>query len=164
MWSSDVLITSRRSFLGGLLSALAAPAIVHAGDIMPVRNFIILPEPSFDSFDNLMPEGMQYQWMSVDENMWITNLPSPPSWTPVPAQRHRKQFDIPGNIIKVGQNVLIERPKEMCIAARGAEIAKAHSLKERWTQRVAENGFDGFYGGARFSIGSPEFRTIVLEQ
>lgn len=30
-------IITRRGMLGGLLSALAAPAIVHAGNLMPVR-------------------------------------------------------------------------------------------------------------------------------
>lgn len=32
-------LASRRGFLGGLLAAIAAPSIVHAGNIMPVRAF-----------------------------------------------------------------------------------------------------------------------------
>lgn len=32
---------SRRGFLSGLTSMLAAPAIVHAGNLMPVRGFEI---------------------------------------------------------------------------------------------------------------------------
>ena len=28
---------TRRSFIGGLISAFAAPAIVHAGNLMPIR-------------------------------------------------------------------------------------------------------------------------------
>lgn len=31
------MMPTRRGFLGGLISALAAPAIVHAGNLMPVR-------------------------------------------------------------------------------------------------------------------------------
>ena len=35
-----LLVPSRRSFIGGLLSALAAPAIVHIGNIMPVKAMV----------------------------------------------------------------------------------------------------------------------------
>lgn len=39
---------SRRLFLGGLLAAATAPAIVRSGVLMPVRPAIILPpEPGF---------------------------------------------------------------------------------------------------------------------
>lgn len=31
------MLTSRRSFLAGLASALTAPAIVHAGNLMPMK-------------------------------------------------------------------------------------------------------------------------------
>jgi hypothetical protein len=31
------MIIRRRAFLGGLLSSLAAPAIVHAGNLMPIK-------------------------------------------------------------------------------------------------------------------------------
>lgn len=35
------MIINRRGFIGGLISVLAAPAIVHAGNLMPVK--IMLP-------------------------------------------------------------------------------------------------------------------------
>ena len=41
-WSSDMslLVPSRRVFIGGLLSALAAPAIVHIGNVRPVKAIV----------------------------------------------------------------------------------------------------------------------------
>lgn len=39
-----MLVSSRRSFIGGLAALMAAPAIVRAGNIMPVRNMIIVPK------------------------------------------------------------------------------------------------------------------------
>ena len=149
-----MLITSRRAFLGGLLSALAAPAIVHAGNIMPVRNVIILPSPGFDSFDKLMPDGMQYQWVLLPSGYAVD--PCIPlgksigddgmqhSWLPLPASRYRSEFAIASESIKIGDCVLVERPKVHHIAARGAEIEKAYSLNEQWARRAKAQGFDGF--------------------
>lgn len=37
---------NRRGFLGGLISALAAPAIVRIDSIMPVRQIILTPKDS----------------------------------------------------------------------------------------------------------------------
>lgn len=48
------MITSRRSFITGLVSFVAAPAIVRASSLMPVKNFSITnigsgyPEMAFD--------------------------------------------------------------------------------------------------------------------
>jgi hypothetical protein len=36
---------ARRSFLAGLGSMLAAPAIVHAGNLMPISAKLITPDP-----------------------------------------------------------------------------------------------------------------------
>jgi hypothetical protein len=41
----DKIITSRRAFVTGLVALVAAPAIVRAGSLMPVKNMLILPEP-----------------------------------------------------------------------------------------------------------------------
>lgn len=38
------VITSRRSFIGGLAILIASPAIVRASNIMPVRNMVIVPK------------------------------------------------------------------------------------------------------------------------
>lgn len=148
-----MMIPSRRLFLGGLLSALAAPAIVHMANIMPVRSFIILPGPTFDSFDNLIPDGMQYQWMSpiglgydVTKNAIDSNLyggPALESWRPVHAGRHKDQFTIGGDTIIVAGCVLCERPKVHHVAARGAEIEKAYSLSDQWARKAMADGFSG---------------------
>lgn len=38
------MATSRRGFLGGLIAAMAAPAIVHAGNLMPISAKLLLPD------------------------------------------------------------------------------------------------------------------------
>lgn len=134
-----MLMPSRRLFLGGLLSALAAPAIVSAANIMPVRSIIILPKPEFDSFDKLIPDGMQYQW--VDTSQICVGLDF--SWGLVPASRFHGRFDISGDEVRVGDCVLVERPKVHYIAARGAEIEKAHSLNDQWARKAMADGFSG---------------------
>jgi hypothetical protein len=101
-----VLLTSRRLFLGGLLSALAAPAIVHAGNIMPVRNVLILPDVTFDSFDKLMPEGVQYQWVGSD--CWYKTVEGRNGWQAVPASRHKSSVAILGDTIQLGGMTLVE--------------------------------------------------------
>lgn len=139
-----MLLTSRRAFLGGLISALAAPAIVHAANIMPVRNVLILPEPGFDSFDALMPDGMQYQW--VDTNKICVGLDF--AWEPVPASRFNGRFAIAGDTVRVGDCVLVERPKAACDAARAKEINAAHRMVTDWAGRCMANGFEV---GVRYS-------------
>lgn len=48
------IIQSRRLFLRGLISVLAAPAIVSYANIMPVRRMIVLPNfVTFRYFENL---------------------------------------------------------------------------------------------------------------
>jgi hypothetical protein len=44
---------NRRGFLGSILAAAAAPAIVRAGVLMPVRQSIVVP-PGFDSIAELL--------------------------------------------------------------------------------------------------------------
>lgn len=56
------MIFSRRGILAGLTSLLAAPAIVRAGVLMPVRTIIMLPLPAAPS------PAMRYmvEMMSMD--------------------------------------------------------------------------------------------------
>ncbi len=39
---TEIIVPSRRGFVAGLAALIAAPAIVRAGNIMPVRNYIVL--------------------------------------------------------------------------------------------------------------------------
>lgn len=149
-----LLLTSRRSFIGGLLSALTAPAIVHAANIMPVRSVLILPDPGFDSFDKLMPDGMQYQWVDTSRIMVAFD----PAWELVPASRFNGMFAITGHNIEVGNCVLMERPKAHCISARNEEIRAANQLTEQWARTAMA---DGFEGGVSYSKSSgPEFHAV----
>lgn len=160
-----MLLTSRRAFLGGLISALAAPAIVHAANIMPVRNIIILPEATFESFDKLMPEGMQYQWITrgysmtrdaINESLYADHDPT--KWRPVPASRYKERFAVAGETIMVGDCVLVERPKVHHIAARGAEIERANQQVQSWADRCMANGFEA---SMRFTRPThPEWVTV----
>lgn len=147
-----MLLTSRRLFLGGLLSALAAPAIVHAGNIMPVRSVLILPEPGFDSFDKLMPDGVQYQWVSwpqgsgIEPGRVLGQSVNPvtgaeASWRSVPASRYSRAFAISGDTIRVGDCVLVERPKAASVAARNEEVNAAHQLSAQWADKWKAQGF-----------------------
>lgn len=163
-----MLITSRRSFLAGLVSALAAPAIVHATNIMPVRNVVILPTPGFDSFDNLMPDGMQYQWVSKHEHYAydaihrIYNFEWS-DWRPVPASRHKGRFGIGGDVIEVGGSILVERPKIAVAAARQQEVNRAHNLVADWMSRAAANGFEGRVRvPVGFTEGKPFFSDLII--
>lgn len=43
----------RRGFMTGLVSALAAPAIVHAGNLMPVKQILLRPF-TLDDFNKIL--------------------------------------------------------------------------------------------------------------
>jgi hypothetical protein len=66
------MLISRRGILGGLASMLAAPAIVHAGNLMPVKSVTwtrvcdwvsadSLPLPPYDEWERMLAE-----WRSGD--------------------------------------------------------------------------------------------------
>ena len=49
------LLMPRRKFLSGLFGLVAAPAVVKAANIMPVRSFVDLPPPPV-GFRRLTPD------------------------------------------------------------------------------------------------------------
>ena len=116
-----MMLASRRSFLSGLI---AAPVIVAASNIMPVRSFLSLPKPGFESFDQLINADVAYQWMQDNPPGW-NNVGG---WRAVPASRYNRHFDIDGDIIQVGGLTLMERKRIDYENARGQEIKAAHAL------------------------------------
>lgn len=129
------MILQRRSFLLGLGSLFAAPAIVRAQNIMPVR--VIVPDlPSFgyESFDQ-HPSGMNYQWFNED---MVGEAAARRGWSVVPATRYAGQFKTAGARIEIGGSVLMEKRAEAVIASRAADVRKAHQLIEKWRDRYAE--------------------------
>ncbi len=51
---------ARRSFLIGLGAVLAAPAIVHAGNLMPIKRIIPPPHPLYDHPSYLVAREAAY--------------------------------------------------------------------------------------------------------
>ena len=105
--------SSRRGFLFGLGASLfAAPAIVRAASLMPVRSMLVLPSFGWESFTP--PEGMVYQWVTrrvMGEVVpWYEESMADGGWTPVDAARYKKQFAIGGGEVEFGGQVLMERP------------------------------------------------------
>ncbi len=102
----------RRGFLIGLGASLfAAPAIVRAASLMPVRNMLVLPPFGWGSF--VPPEGVMYQWVTrkvVGEVVpWYEEAMVDGGWQSVDASRYNKQFAISGNEVELGGQVLMER-------------------------------------------------------
>lgn len=143
------MITSR-SFLSGLGALLAAPAVVLAEHLMPVRSIarLILPGFSYESFDSLVETGKSYHWVAGDD---LQNLAMRAAgWLPVPAEKFNDKFYIPGENISYGNCTLMERPVEKVVAARREELLKARQLESEWKKRF---GFRIGQGEA-FRIGS----------
>lgn len=67
---------NRRGFLAGILAAGAAPAIVRAGVLMPMRSTIITPPPLFNGglglFDSIELSGRAGQVLvfRADKLVW----------------------------------------------------------------------------------------------
>lgn len=55
---------SRRSFFTGLVAAIAAPAIVRAGSLMPVKSM-----PSVDDLERLLQERMNEAYRLMDRSI-----------------------------------------------------------------------------------------------
>lgn len=128
------MILARRSFLAGLGSLLAAPAIVHAGNIMPVRSIerLILPAYDWDSFDAFnVNMDATYQW--VDQ----TFAGEYAGWSPVPASRYSDRFSISGQQIKYGGLVLMQKRRVLVVEARAKEIQAAHDQVANWGKDFA---------------------------
>jgi hypothetical protein len=83
------MLISRRSFFGGLASAIAAPAIVRATSIMPVRGLVLplYPEVTMGEYRGVIirevehlrarrvppyraPDGTDYYLAIVPPNNW----------------------------------------------------------------------------------------------
>ena len=133
------IISSRRSFLGGLAALFAAPAIVRASNLMPVRNIdrLILPGYEFESFDQGIPYGVEYQWVAKtvmgDESLGQYGLMEKSGWRDVPVQRYAGKFLIHGGQIEHGGCVLMERVKRM--KARNEAIDDANAMVDNWKKR-----------------------------
>lgn len=127
------MLIGRRGFLAGLGSMLAAPAIVHAGNLMPVRSIerFILPAFGYESFDQ-RPLDVAYQWVTDDLKTQLVG------WSPVPADRYSDKFQISGNTIEYGGCTLMQKPKQDMETSRAREIQAAHDLAGNWKQRFAE--------------------------
>lgn len=69
-----MIIQSRRSFLGGLFSAIAAPAIVRIQNIMPVRAIIA---PVIDCDDILTRFRKEIVVEYIRKNFFSPYIPSP---------------------------------------------------------------------------------------
>ena len=145
-------LASRRGFLAGLGSLLvAAPAVVRAEILMPVRSIERLISPpligpySFDSFDRYVPAATQYQWATktiMGEPVGNLDGMLMRGWKLVPAQRHRGDFHINGDAIEHGGCVLVERPQVVHQSVRQQEIDKAHSLVGDWISKLEDQGME----------------------
>ena len=66
----SLILPSRRSFLGGIGSLIAAPAILKASSLMPIRGIVMETEPLvlplFYNFKFALNERSNYGWLLVD--------------------------------------------------------------------------------------------------
>jgi hypothetical protein len=149
-----VLITSRRSFLIGLVSALAAPAIVRADALMPVR--VMLPTLPSYGWDDFIPNpnlDIAYQWCAKT----VLGEPNPQfdqmlsaKWVPVPARRYADKFAISGPQIELGGCVLMERTRKAVEESIAANQAAPRRLVDQW---MANQHAEGFEFAVRTSYG-----------
>jgi hypothetical protein len=72
-------LTVRRSFLTGLGSLVAAPAVVPASSLLPVRRIANSLEPEFDGFANAPTGTPQYRSYFTSLN-GISRYPVRPPW------------------------------------------------------------------------------------
>lgn len=131
------MLIQRRAFLTGLGSLLAAPMVVRAENLMPVRSIDrFLPAFGYESFDSYIASNAatHYQW--VADYMRGGLLAN--GWVLVPAARHNKQFKISGPIIEHGGCTLMQKPLQAVVNSRAKEIQAAHDLVSNWKQRYAE--------------------------
>lgn len=141
------IITTRRAFLGGLAALIAAPAVVRAPSLMPVRSIdrFTLASFGFDSFDSFIPQGQAYQWvtktvMGRPVNDYRTMQEN--GWRPVPAQRYKQIFAIGGDEIEHGGCVLMERPQRQVRAFHENQVVAANQLVSDWMDSQRRAGFD----------------------
>lgn len=106
---------------------------------------------------NLILPGMAYEWRArsiMGERTHQRGLEelTKDDWRFVPASRHDGIFAPSGyqDIIEIGGQVLMERPKHLSDAVNAAAVAKAHQNVEDWKDKYAE-----FSGGVRVWTGDP---------
>ncbi len=87
---------NRRGLLLGLASALASPAIVHYGNLMPVKRLIIRPDLSLTGellqyFRDEIALGYSITRKAIDDNLYEREawLPIQPDWLELDTQRPR---------------------------------------------------------------------------
>jgi hypothetical protein len=80
-------MTTRRSFIAGILGACAAPAIVKAGILMPVRKIVVPAFIGRDAQGNyhavvhpnwpITQEGLNQLYRNLMDNMAFKDVPRP---------------------------------------------------------------------------------------
>lgn len=161
---SEILVPTRRGFLAGLASALAAPVIVRYTSLMPVKvwpaDFPLEPLPAFGFESLLPPEGFSYQWATKtvmgDETLGNLRPMLAAGWKLVPSDRWNHKFAINGPIIEHGGCVLLERPAIVTAFAREKEIAASQALNREWFQQAKNDGFD-------VTVRRPHSGTVMTE-
>ena len=101
-----------------------------------------------------IPRGMAYEWhskWSSKSGNWREGMASD-GWKFVEAARHDGVYAPVGygDLIEVGDSVLMERPKVDVDKVHAAHVAKAHQNVTDWIER---NGAAGFSGGVRMWTG-----------
>jgi hypothetical protein len=153
--------SSRRGFLRGVGALfVAAPAIVRAQSIMPVRDIARLYRVpvSFESFDKCTPAGTTYQWVTktiLGEPTGMIAELQKNGWRAVPSAQYNKMFEVAGDNIEFGGCVLMEKPA-VPLEQRPAIIA-ARKMVSDWEDQVKASGFDG---GWRETVSRDYFPTV----
>lgn len=120
--SSEVLIPSRRGFLAGAIGLLAAPAIVSASSLMPIKGFVL--EPTFNRL--LTPEMITREAVKLfcNSNYFLKNIEEQYDW----------QFGVEG--AKIGTALRIRLPVNYAVQ-NGPSIGLADPVAEYLTAQIA---------------------------
>lgn len=90
---------NRRGFLTGLISALAAPAIVRIDNIMPVRQSIVIPnQNAYLTMQMITREAIQ---LFKNSNAFIQNIDS--------------QYDEQFHNVRIGSRLRIKLPTDYVV-------------------------------------------------
>ncbi len=147
------MLIGRRAFLTGLGSLLAAPAIVHAGNLMPVRSIerLLLPAYDFDSFDMYhVNTDVAYQWV---DNASLTKTMTYSGWSPVPSCLFKNQFQVAGDTIQHGGCTLMQKSRLDMENARASDVQAARDLGNSWKGELrVTNSVDYFHSLSDFGV------------
>lgn len=114
----------------------------------------------------IVPSGMVYEWRakSVMGHMATENIAdmATDGWQFVPSARHDGVFMSAGydDVIEIGGQVLMERPKAYADKVNQARVDLANKNVEDW---MARNGAAGFFGGVRSWTGNPNRPTTEFK-